>query len=147
MKRTKASAFFIGACVLVATGLVLAFLTIGTPAHNREIELDAKRIEGLDEMGTSIRTRYGEGGRLPKALPSDFEANPYLRREFDDPETGRRYEYRRIDDDRFQLCADFSAPSDSEGDDHPRASSMSWPHPAGFFCKAYSTRRGLASPN
>ena len=138
MKRRKASSFFIGACALVAAGLVLAFLAIGTPAHNREIELDNKRTVALDEMAISIRARYHDRGRLPETLSADYESNAYVSNRFDDPESGRRYEYRRIDEHRFRLCAKFSAPSDPDVEVHPRVYQSDWPHPAGVFCKEYS---------
>lgn len=135
MKRRKTLWFSIGACALVAAGLVLAFLAIGTPAHNRDIEFDKKRTVGLDDMATSIRTRYR--GRLPKTLAADT-SNANSSNRFDDPQTGRRYDYRRVDRYKFRLCAHFALPSDPNAEVQPGMYEADWSHPSGTFCRDYS---------
>ena len=138
MKRGKPSPFFIAACALVAAGVVLAFLAIGTPAHNRDMELDKQRTVGLDDMAAAIRTRYRGSGHLPERLSADFGPHADPGNAFVDPQTGKPYDYQRIDDDRFRLCAIFSAPSDTDVAAHPGVYSADWSHPAGVFCKDYS---------
>ncbi len=42
------TSFFTRAGAFVVLGVVLAFLTIGTPAHIRELNLDNERAEALE---------------------------------------------------------------------------------------------------
>lgn len=116
--------FVLGAIVVVIGGLALAFAFLGTPSHQRLVSLDQKRLEGLQEIASSLHDRYQSGG-LPRVLPRSAFAN--------DADTVRDYEYRRVDATHYMLCATFST------NDGNRQEEVVWPrhvwrHGSGHQC-------------
>ena len=118
------------AVVAVAGGLVLAFVFLGSPAHQRRITLDGRRTSDLISIAGTIHNRYATGG-LPERLPPTFAAS--------DPVTNRSYEYKRVDARHYVLCAVFdtdqSKENDAEGAEERVASPPGvWRHGSGRTC-------------
>lgn len=118
-----AHVFAVATALLVIAGLVLGFTTIGPPSHAREVALDQKRVDDLQDVAGRLRTRYRDTGQLPITLPSDFVRTH-------DPITNQAYPYKKIDASHFMLCATFAAPSESEA--YP--GNWFWSHGAGQKC-------------
>jgi hypothetical protein len=133
----KIDRFFGGAaCVIVATGLVLAFLVIGPPGHARLIALDRQRVSDLDGTASKMHNLFGEANRLPKNLPADLKKR--------DPVTGLRYEFQRIDARHYALCAPFALPAESESGDNSWR--PNWPHGAGLTCYEFDVSAWPVAP-
>lgn len=124
--------FAIAACVVVAIGLVLAFLVIGPPSHARLVALDTQRVTDLQSLASDLHDRFGDTNeRLPKVLPGDLSER--------DPVTRREYEYRRIDARHYALCAVFALASESEHiSRYPYSPPLNWPHGAGRTCYEFN---------
>ena len=119
------------ACVVVvAVGLALAFIFLGTPAHQRRIALDARRVDDLVSIANAVHNRFA-AGKLPKNLPAVLLGQ--------DPVTKRNYEYRRVDDLDYVLCAVFDTDQSGENGAADAEVSAAWPrggwrHGAGRTC-------------
>lgn len=122
MKRSLM--FAIAACGLVAVGLWAAFAAIGPPSYARKVALDEDRIDDLKDISARLRTRYGDVGSFPAALPAIWKR---------DPVTKRPYEYRRIDKSHYVLCAVFDAPSDTG----TTGGTSFWTHGTGKKCYTF----------
>jgi hypothetical protein len=107
--------FIIGMTTLVVAGLVTAFYTLGTPAHQRALALDERRVDDLRAMNSIIQRRY-DGSALPSRLPNDIEQT--------DPSTSQAYAYVRLGKQDYKLCANFAL----------AASDDAWSHGAGRTC-------------
>lgn len=131
---TAERVFGVAAIVLVGAGVVLAFTLMGSPGHARAVAIDRRRIEDLARIAGIVDARAREAGAVPKALPRDIDAT--------DPQTGKPYGYRRIDTDRYELCATFSLAGrvDRERYDY-YARSRRWQHRAGHVC--FTLQSGL----
>lgn len=129
--------FGVAACVVVALGLVLAFLLIGPPSHARLIALDQRRVSDLYNIASTLRNRFAEANGLPKTLPIDLKER--------DPVTGLRYEFHRIDAKHYALCAGFALPAESESaeDSWPP---LNWPHGAGRTCYDFNVSSAEIAP-
>jgi hypothetical protein len=116
----------LAACTIVVIGVVLAFGVIGSPAHARLLALDQRRVDDLDAIVQAI----GDDGtsKAPARL-ADIRAVS-VGTSFNDPVTGKPYEYHRETAHRYELCAVFTLPTDP-GD------SGRWKHPAGRACRRY----------
>lgn len=111
---------------MVIAGLGLAFGLLGTPAHQRLVSIDERRLDDLESIASSLHERFQAGG-LPPQLPENVTAV--------DPVTKRNYGFRRTDDTHYQLCAVFSTklaadPEPNSVEWRPRG----WPHDAGLTC-------------
>lgn len=119
-------AFLFGSCAAAAVGLIIGFWLLGSPAHQREIGADRRRVEDLRAIARELHLR---GGTLPPSLAD-------IRADRADPVTGAEYEYRPINETRYELCATFREPTQREMFDAPF-----WRHGAGRQCYALDTTR------
>jgi hypothetical protein len=102
----------------------------GTPSAQRRIEADNKRVADLAQIARAIHSWHSQSLQpLPASLDDPVLARiagPVLA----DPETGQPYQYRPLDDGRYQLCAVFDESSEpGSGQFVPF-----WRHPAGLTC-------------
>ncbi|QIK41846.1 DUF5671 domain-containing protein [Pontivivens nitratireducens] len=111
-ERAKRYTLWAGAVATLAL-IGWTFLATGTPPSVRDQRLDRHRFADITNI--AVHLRCVEGGVLPATLqPGEIAAYcpgrniaPVTLR---DPQSGAPYRYRRIDDRRFELCADFSDP-------------------------------------
>jgi hypothetical protein len=131
--------FGVAACVVVALGLVLAFLVIGPPSHARLVALDQQRITDLDNIATGMHDRFGgTTGGIPKRLPNGLQMR--------DPATGRPYEFQKIGAKNYMLCARFSLAAESEAIEQQSPFPRNWPHGAGRTCYTFNVSASGVSP-
>jgi len=130
--------FGVAACVIVALGLLLAFLVIGPPSHARLAALDQQRVSDLESIAAEVHVRFATAaGGLPQRLPNDLEKK--------DPETRRDYTFRRIDAKSYVLCARFALAAESD-DVEQSSSPQKWPHGAGRTCYQFNVSVSEVAP-
>ena len=134
-----------GAAVLVtlAVGLVLG----GSPARERQRQLDRRRIDDLRSISIAVETFYGERRALPGSLSQLVELPSTGVRSVQDPLTREAYVYRTLDSTGYELCATFDT-ADSLGApeyDLPQASRF-WRHGAGRTCFRFQIPRRILTP-
>ncbi len=120
----------VATAAIVLGGVALAFSVIGSPAHERSLALDRKRMEDVRTLSSRIDEAYDESGqRLPAVAPDS---------ELRDPVTGKPYEYRRLGARHYQLCANFALTSEKV-DARLETGVWEWPHRAGRTCYRLGT--------
>ncbi len=135
------------AIAVVVGGLVWAFATIGTPGHARLVSLDRIRSSNLYEIAQAMYDGFGTSGALPATLPADLKPRDAgiigTRGNFmNDPGNGTPYEYRRIDRNRYRLCATFALAYRPT-----RPGDRGWKHPSGHTCFEFDVRKSAIDPN
>jgi hypothetical protein len=115
--------------VVVGAAIVGGVVFLGSPGEERLRRMDERRVQDLSGLAQAVDVYWTRRSVLPSSLDE-------LRRETGaamtliDPATGERYEYRSIDERRFELCATFAGDSiDSE-----RSMAGFWTHRAGRQC-------------
>ncbi|MBI4138097.1 MAG: hypothetical protein HY482_00685 [Candidatus Wildermuthbacteria bacterium] len=110
MKRFFSSSVFVYLVIaFVAGSVAYGIFLSGSPAANRLIQLDQRRVSDLQQIAYAVEyyaDRY-------KALPKDLntlkgESGVYIN-SATDPVTGESYEYRAVSIAEYELCAVFSA--------------------------------------
>lgn len=124
-----------GAAIVLT--LVCGFWSTGSPSALRVVSEDTRRLRDLYSIAARIqldRTTLGL-----KAPPPSLDSVNAVK---NDPFNGRAYEYEVLDDERFQLCAEFSAasPPDTSGWE------QFWAHPPGRNCFNIAFRTPLPYP-
>lgn len=97
---------------LAVLGLVVAGLfAAGSPADARRLKADAERTRRLVELHSNLASQVAETGSLPNGLKdllgSGFEG---FGQGFDprkEPDTGRFFEYTKLGDRKYEVCARF----------------------------------------
>jgi hypothetical protein len=128
--RSGGRAYALLAVAGATTAVVLGLSVTGTPAVQRRIESDNRRVQDLRALAGALRS----SAELPDVL-ADFSATrPGLR--VTDPETQRPYGYRRISENRYELCATFAATSETRSYE-----TGFWSHPGGRACFDFDKSR------
>jgi hypothetical protein len=121
------------AILVVAAIVVAAFLTIGPPNRARAEALDRQRLRDLGDAAADLHDDYSVGP-LPAALT-------HLRH---DPVSGKPYDYQRLGNTRYRLCATFELATPPDQPNNPEASTF-WHHPAGRFCYTLDSGKRVES--
>lgn len=150
--------FILIATLLVLFGIGYSFNVIGTPQSQRAYRIDQKRLEDLQNIQSQIVTYWQQKIKLPEKLGDLIDPLQSWQVVPRDPEfqKGLEYEYRKISETSFELCATFKKPIpegwQESGGMYPmpleRSSDMpissygsglqneSWKHEAGRTCFA-----------
>ena len=136
MTSTTDSRAFDRAFAAVATAAVVAaiaagFWVLGTPGRQREIAADRQRSQDLMAIAQRLPDQYpadDDNFELPATLDATELGH--------DPLTNQPYEYGRLGDRTFELCATFDTDSSThrlqEPQNNPEAEQ--WQHPEGRHC-------------
>jgi hypothetical protein len=121
----------------VAGAIVAGFVLAGSPARERLVRTDLRRISDLSALQNEIVNYYRAKNALPQSLDQLTNSISGFRSP-NDPQSQRPYEYRVTGPLAFQLCADFSLPTVQE---RPLAYSppglrngWNWSHQTGRGC-------------
>ncbi|MEL6160261.1 MAG: hypothetical protein AAFQ40_16700 [Cyanobacteria bacterium J06623_5] len=135
-KHHKATdqAFAAISLLTVAAGVVAAFWLLGSPGKQRLIALDRTRLTNLRDIAYELEaqvTGFNSGAEnpLPETLPSTVSGVEIGR----DPLTDAPYEYIRLSDTTYQLCATFATASENDPLIQQKVAEW-WQHPAGRHC-------------
>jgi hypothetical protein len=128
-----------GVLVAIAT-IIGAIFVMGTPAEQRRVRIDERRLDDLRTLVGAIRT-YAKVHGLPQDLAT-IAREPGTRLPLEDPEGRGPYEYARIDASTFHLCAVFTTDTATSTFQDPRFQEASWKHGAGRQCFVRKHRAG-----
>ncbi len=130
---------------ILALGMIVwSFSVIGSPLSQRQLRIDQRRLEDLQSIQWQIISYWQQKEKLPESF-ADL-SNPissYMVPKDPFFEKGRVYEYQKLADKKFQLCATFDLPMPKgwvpgqSGGIYPtmmetRDSSMPYPGPGGI---------------
>ncbi|MFA5770728.1 MAG: DUF5671 domain-containing protein [Patescibacteria group bacterium] len=97
--------------VIVLGSVVAGFFIIGTPFAQRNRRFDEQRVQDLQMLQNQLLNYWTQKGVLPDQilLLNDSISGFVVPT---DPKSKQAYEYRVIDQQTFELCADFAVASD-----------------------------------
>lgn len=102
------------ATVLVAALVVAGLFAVGSPGTARQLRADEQRRQDLMELHFELAQYVFDEGSLPDSLEDLNLFNRYAG-SFDprrDPETGEFYEYTKLSDSEYEVCAVFNTSID-----------------------------------
>ena len=115
--RIKDKAFIIGAIfagvggVLVLAAIIFSFMIMGSPAKQRQLRLDDRRISDLQNIQWQVINYWQQKEKLPESLKDLKDPLSGFSLPVDpDFEKGINYEYAKKEKLKFELCATFSLP-------------------------------------
>jgi type II secretory pathway pseudopilin PulG len=130
MRVSPAAVFALGGSLAVGVAVVAAFLVIGSPAQIRATRLDGQRVTNLQALIDAIAEDRRRGDPLPDSLAQLINRPTHSYMRILDPETRQPYDYRVLDPDRFELCAQFA----TVAKDPDRPDSLLRNHGSGHQC-------------
>lgn len=93
--------------LVVSATIVTSVIVTGTPAEQREVNLDARRVRDLEKIVEAIDLHVKQANALPASLVALASA-PGVRLAIADPVTAKPYEFQPIDAITYRLCATFT---------------------------------------
>jgi hypothetical protein len=140
--------YFYGSLVLVAAALISAFIFVESPSETRNIKYDSNIINRLSQIDSVLNTYYYDNGKLPDNLDIMLSGITYLREEdMLDPATGKKFAYKAIDKNTYELCATFKLSSKNyENINGPYYFEKRWDHEAGYQCIKQKVRSDNIAP-
>jgi hypothetical protein len=110
VSASRHTVFAVGATAAVLAALVAGMVALGSPAEQRTLKLDQRRVADLQRISAAVDLHWTRRGSLPPALDALSEDLGRLESPRD-PDTGAPYEYVAADGPRYRLCATFSRES------------------------------------
>jgi hypothetical protein len=123
----------VAACVVVVAALVGAIQVMGTPAQQRLLRLDERRVEDLRELARVINAYHDAHDALPASL-AFLDSQPGQDLSIADPASAKPYRYEPGKGGKYRLCAIFATDSARSRTAHWTPSQ--WRHGAGEHCFA-----------
>ncbi len=111
MPKNKNIFLTVVSSILVIFAVVYGFMVMGGPGSQRNLRLDQRRIEDLQSIQYQVINFWQQKEKLPTSL-NEFK-NPisgYVVPQDPEFEKGMVYEYNKISDKKFELCATFTLP-------------------------------------
>lgn len=143
MQKPSGMKLFAGAVTLMVAAVVVTGLFVaGSPAKERNRQLDEQRVNELQQIANAIDTTYDRDARLPSSL-DELKAGAkefYYVSSIVDPKTGEHYEYIVTGDTTYDLCATFDDVTqqlDQFGRPTPAPAPVSKPMMAGEYYPGY----------
>lgn len=126
---------FLGSIVaVILASLAYGIFLLGTPSGQRLVRFDDRRVSDLTDISHNIDIYWELNGELPQSL-ADLSGPRYFLRSIEDPATGVPYEYRALDEEKYELCAVFATDSTDRREEFSRPfSAKVWDHSVGENC-------------
>ncbi len=110
LSRPRLAGILVSAVLLVVVGTALFLL--GSPAAERARRLDERRVEALERLARGVDLYWTRHAALPMST-QQVQQEQGVGTEILDPATNALYEYRALEGQAFELCAQFEADSDA----------------------------------
>ncbi len=120
--------------VIMLSSIVWGFAVLGSPATQRLYKYDEQKVNELISINSEIANYYNTKGVLPRTLADITAVSYYLT--VTDSQTKKPYEYQKINDTTYNLCAEFNKTSKEKDKLNSIALpyGVSWTHPSGRYC-------------
>lgn len=141
--------FVIVATIGVVIGLIAGFGLLGSPFKQRQLRADQQRLQDLYQIALEFSEQAIDNDntvnptfKLPQSLPENQRKT--------DPITGKLYDYQRLNNTEYKLCAEFATDSHEQKILVPNEELQEqkfWQHPAGLHCFQFNVLKKVNSPS
>ncbi|MEL7051936.1 MAG: hypothetical protein AAGM45_09125 [Cyanobacteria bacterium J06588_5] len=147
--------FAIASTVAVIVAIIGGFWLLGSPNKQRLIKLDQERVQNLETVAREIKNETSGSsyenteGTKDEPLPDRLSESIRNRDFAQDPVTGDVYEYNRLNDEAYELCATFATSTEADSQAQRNSgyqynNNYRWEHPEGRHC--YEIERNATGP-
>jgi len=127
--------YFIATLVLTVGSLVGSFFFVESPSETRARKYDEQILSQFTELDSALNNYFTKYNKLPDTLAQGITEVPYLNLEkFKNPVTNKSYDYKKLDNDTYELCSDFQTDNRATKDQGIYAYADRWPHDKGYQC-------------
>lgn len=134
--------YLYGTLTIIIAAFIASLFTVESPKEARRVKADENITRDLYHIRSAINRYYRENEKLPEKLTDLSEVMRFItNEEITDETSGKEYEYRILDEKRYELCAEFQTASEKALNryEYPIEG---WPHTAGRQCFSRKIRAG-----
>lgn len=134
----KKKIWLVVSTALILFSIIWGFSVLGSPRTQRLIKYDTQKVSDLQSISNQIENHYSSKGVLPNNL--EEVKNSFYSFSSLDSQTQKPYEYQKLGDTKYNICAEFNKASDDKNISTSPTYSYSyggennWTHPAGRYC-------------
>ncbi len=124
--------------LIILSSVVWGFSVIGSPRNQQLLKYDEQKVNDLSNLSYQIESYYLNNQTLPDALGNMMNGNYYVAPV--DPQNQKPYEYKKVDNLHYELCAEFNKDSSDKNSMYNTPAiydsrlDSQWTHPAGEYC-------------
>lgn len=127
--------YFYGSLVIVLASFIFSLFVVESPKETRLRKIDQEVINDFSKINSAVNMYYNEYGKLPDSAEVAKEDSGYLLdNDLKHPVTGKVYEYKKIDEKKYELCADFNLSNKDTEEYRGQYYEDVWRHDAGYQC-------------
>lgn len=132
--------FFYSSLALVVASFILALFFIESPKVARMRKFDENLASTVQNLRYKVADYYYQEGVLPESI-DDLSKNKsfshFDQRDFVNPKTGKEVEYKKINDNEFEICSDYLT---SNLDSEKGVDNFRFRHDKGYYCVSHSVK-------
>ncbi len=127
--------YFYATLVITVGALIFSFFFVESPTQARARIHDSTMLDQFTQIDSAISTYYTKNSKMPTSLDQLIQDAPYLSMSnFKDPLSGKPFDYKKIDDSNYQLCATFMTDNHDANNQLTYTYADRWPHAIGYQC-------------
>lgn len=127
--------YFYASLVLVIAVFVASLFIVESPSQTRNRKFDNFILDNFNNLDAAVTSYYQEFKKLPEGLNElKIEYNYLGEDSIKDPATKIEFEYRVVNKNTYELCANFRASNKEETNSEYSYYKDKWPHEAGYQC-------------
>ncbi len=135
LTNTSRMVWRVVALVIVLGSIVWGFAVLGSPRTQQLLKYDEQKVSDLQNINSDIQSYYQQKNVLPLEIIDLVQNSSYMTVPAVDAQTNQPYEYIKMSDTSYELCAVFNKASDINNTMVAQYSyGQTWNHPAGRYC-------------
>jgi len=135
VKDKTIKAYFYITLIIVLASLSCALIFGENPTQARNIKLDNAVLNNFESINNAINQYYIENEKLPENLAILEDRTGFIRGSMlIDPESGEKYQYEVLNENKYELCANFRTSNLEDNNLRNNFYGEVWPHEKGYDC-------------
>lgn len=100
--------------IVVLASIGMGFTLIDSPMLARAKAFDNQRASDVQQLQHGIQNFFNKYQKMPKSLEELRESGMVRKHALEDPDTGKPYEFRAIDGQKYEICVVFTTDNRDE---------------------------------
>jgi hypothetical protein len=140
------SVYFYASLIFVIAVFIASLFFVESPSETRNRKTDDAVLNDFYSIDSAINNYFRDKGEVPESLSDLKNEFSYIsENNITHPSTREQYGYNRIDEQKYELCAEFYTSNLDNDSDYRGIGPEMWPHSAGEQCIEKRIEKGLES--
>ena len=126
--------YFYASLIVIISVFIASLFVVESPVETRNRKTDEAVLNDFNSIDNAVQNYFREKERLPESLTILKDEFPYITEDdLKHPSSNENYAYNKLEDRKYELCANFLTSNISDIDLNGFNKEM-WPHDSGVQC-------------